>query len=719
VCIVLTCLSNAQVYTTHQNISGVINQYKQVTEIVPTCGVKVNNVTGLSPGYKVLIIQMTGAEVSLVNDATFGNITNIGDAGNYEFATIASVDGATNTVLFTKNLVKTYSPASPNSVQLITVPQYNGGATVTGILQPQAWNGSTGGVLVFEATTLTLNADIDATGRGFRPGIQIGNIAWAHQPDHSYRSPWNGVINNYNNKTVNINCTEAVSSSNPPAWAAVCGSSWRSPWNNGCGCTVTVPSCTDPFRFDPVTYGSGQHFSCTGSDIDNSGTVAEKGQGIHVVQNWYSRGRGKLANGGGGGTYHNGGGGGGSNYGKGGDGGRGLANDGSNSDTPGQVEAAGIGGVSLAGYYPNRIFMGGGGGAGHGNDNRASQGSEGGGIVIIKANTLQNPLGRKIMANGLDNTYNPPQPGGYDGMGGGGGGGVVLLDIANYSHDITVEAKGGKGRDNPFVPGPGAQDCYAPGGGGGGGVIIFTQNATPPSVTTNVLGGSRGIHLNPPPSCPAAHNGAQNGANGAVLHNLTLPEGNTNCPLPVDLISFNVTVVDENKVWLEWQTSNEKDNDKFEILRSLDGEKWHVVGTVKGSGENAGKNNYQFFDLNTLSGIHYYKIRQYDYSGLFKDSPIKSINIEMPNYSSKVVEIYPNPIKKGTASLHLLYYSSIDSDIKCVVTNAMGQTVLSQVLPSRSGLNKVELDVTNIQSGCYVLTIQGAKNSSSKMFLVY
>ncbi|HVX91346.1 MAG TPA: hypothetical protein VHC20_07065 [Candidatus Paceibacterota bacterium] len=53
-------------------------------------------------------------------------------------------------------------------VQVIRVPQYTN-VTVTGTLTAKAWDGQTGGVLAFIASgTVTLNADIDVSGKGFR-----------------------------------------------------------------------------------------------------------------------------------------------------------------------------------------------------------------------------------------------------------------------------------------------------------------------------------------------------------------------------------------------------------------------------------------------------------------------------------------------------------------------------------------------------------------------
>lgn len=160
--LILAFLSSAQA-----QISGIINAYTKVTAIDPSCPtLTVTTTSGFAIGDKVLIIQMKGATVSTANNTAFGDITAYNNAGNYEFTEIEDIQGLN--ILLKYDLLRTYTPAG--LVQLVTIPQYVD-VTVTGTLTAQAWNGNTGGVLVFEASgTVTLNADIDVSGLGFRGG---------------------------------------------------------------------------------------------------------------------------------------------------------------------------------------------------------------------------------------------------------------------------------------------------------------------------------------------------------------------------------------------------------------------------------------------------------------------------------------------------------------------------------------------------------------------
>ncbi|MBX9850563.1 MAG: T9SS type A sorting domain-containing protein [Cytophagaceae bacterium] len=148
-------------------ISGVINKYVKVTAVDPACNkATVLPTTDFAEGDTVLIIQMKGATAVQANGATFGDPVVLNDAGNYEFAEIYKIIG--NDIFFKYTLQRTYNQTG--LVQLVSVPQFTD-VTIIGTLTAAAWDGNTGGVLVFQASgTITLNANIDVKGKGFRGG---------------------------------------------------------------------------------------------------------------------------------------------------------------------------------------------------------------------------------------------------------------------------------------------------------------------------------------------------------------------------------------------------------------------------------------------------------------------------------------------------------------------------------------------------------------------
>lgn len=122
-------------------------------------------------GKKVLLIQMNGANLDNAQSDENGKVINPASAGNYEYNEIAlftSVGVNTYNVTFKYNIERFYDVA--HYVQLVSVPVYTD-AILNNNITCEAWNGSTGGVLVFDVeNTLIFNANIITSGKGFRGG---------------------------------------------------------------------------------------------------------------------------------------------------------------------------------------------------------------------------------------------------------------------------------------------------------------------------------------------------------------------------------------------------------------------------------------------------------------------------------------------------------------------------------------------------------------------
>jgi Secretion system C-terminal sorting domain len=152
-----------------QSISGVVNSFYKVTAInTVTNTMTLDNTIGLVPGAKVLVIQMKGASIDNSNSLSFGNITAINKAGNYEFNHICTVLG--NDVLLQFKILNTYDPLQ--SVQLVSVPVYTS-VTITDTVKTVSWDplSGKGGVVALEATdTIFMNSSVQVSGQGSQGG---------------------------------------------------------------------------------------------------------------------------------------------------------------------------------------------------------------------------------------------------------------------------------------------------------------------------------------------------------------------------------------------------------------------------------------------------------------------------------------------------------------------------------------------------------------------
>lgn len=152
-------------------IQGVINAYTPVQGF--ECAgntVLVQSTTGFQTGDLILLIQMQGATCDLSNTVTFGDITQLNNAGNYEINRIAGIQG--NKVLLQYQRTRNYDISG--KVQLVRIPEYENINVCD--LTCQQWNGTTGGVLVLRSSgQVNMQAPIDVSGKGFHGGILNNN----------------------------------------------------------------------------------------------------------------------------------------------------------------------------------------------------------------------------------------------------------------------------------------------------------------------------------------------------------------------------------------------------------------------------------------------------------------------------------------------------------------------------------------------------------------
>src|SRR5438874_1777586 len=153
-----------------------------------TLGTATGAGTPIAVGDLVVVIQMQDAAIDSANTGAYGNgiagdpasgWTGLNSAGLYEYAVATSavplVGGA---LTISSGLLNTYTSAlatplqGQRNFQVIRVPQYVT-ATLAGGLAAGAFNGSTGGVLVFDVDgALNLNgAAVSVSQEGFRAGL--------------------------------------------------------------------------------------------------------------------------------------------------------------------------------------------------------------------------------------------------------------------------------------------------------------------------------------------------------------------------------------------------------------------------------------------------------------------------------------------------------------------------------------------------------------------
>lgn len=188
----------------------------------------------------------------------------------------------------------------------------------------------------------------------------------------------------------------------------------------------------------------------------------------------------------------------------------------------------------------------------------------------------------------------------------------------------------------------------------------------------------------------------------------TLGSSNTLNPLPVSLISFDATPVNQS-VKVVWATSNELNNDKYIVEKSYNGTEWSAIGTVKGLGNSNSVAQYSFIDAQPQLGIQYYRLKQVDLNGEFAYSEIKPVAF---NHNQHIqVSLFPNP---AINQVNINLPSNENMDAKLTVFNALGQVVLE--LSNLSATN-FSFDCSNFETGIYNIELSFDGNVQHVKFL--
>ncbi len=109
----------------------------------------------------------------------------------------------------------------------------------------------------------------------------------------------------------------------------------------------------------------------------------------------------------------------------------------------------------------------------------------------------------------------------------------------------------------------------------------------------------------------------------------------TGIPLPVTLLNFRA-IRESARVKLDWSVAQEHDMREYVVERSADAQHFDSIAQVPARGLK----QYQTYDLQPLTGMNYYRLRQVDQSGKVDYSATVSV---LFSNSNEAMELYPNP----------------------------------------------------------------------------
>lgn len=729
-----------------ESLSGVINDYAVVTAM-GTSSVTVDNASAFAAGDKILLIQMKGAMISETDDATYGDVTDYGNAGNYEFNTIDQVSG--NTLELVRMVCGDYDVS--DLVQVVRVPVYED-ASVDGTLKADAWNGSKGGILALEVTgTLHLAADMDVRSKGFRGGdlngaAQTGGLTYIC----AFNSGQGGIKGEGIIEIPAAACRGKLAN----------GGGGGNDHNGGGG--------------GGGNYGSGGlgGHGWKSNNLSNLSDTDKGGRGGLSLEVPYLSGVPKLFLGGGGGGGHQ-----------------------NNGASVPAAHGSGII-ILIAGTVEVDPGVKIRANAKDATDVRVNDGAGGGGAggsVLLDVQNWTNPTNLTVDVSGGDgaSVYTADQ----HGPGGGGGGGLIhstralpaiqailgggapgLFVSSNSSHPLhntphgsTAGAAGmlltnlvlqicseppvidldattaGKDYQTSYTTRssavPIAQEnnlSISDGddinmnfalielvnpfdeGDEGLEMTLTTEALTSLGLTLTVAPDGHSLTLQGQASLAiyqqaiAAigyfHNGSAPDLNDRILE-VFVNDGGANSntaittisliagSLPVEWLYFEGNTAGEDGI-LKWATARELNSNYFEVERSEDGSMYMSLDRVPSAGTTENISEYQFRDVGLaqqVNGVAYYRLRQVDLDGTFDYS--KTIELRPGEAITPLsLTIYPNPVK-GQATLK--FKSSGSEAVNLRIVSISGQVMWQQSMSEPGGSEEISLDLSQWPTGIY------------------
>ncbi|MCE7066974.1 T9SS type A sorting domain-containing protein [Dyadobacter sp. CY326] len=185
--------------------------------------------------------------------------------------------------------------------------------------------------------------------------------------------------------------------------------------------------------------------------------------------------------------------------------------------------------------------------------------------------------------------------------------------------------------------------------------------------------------------------GKMNVQMGNVQASILTLKGLVSLILPVTLSRFSAKPTDASRTLIEWETTDEVQNEGFEIQKSTDALTFHKIGWMDGQGTSKQTKRYSFTDENANT-TSYYRLKQIDFDGKFTMSRIVVVVPE--NESITHLNAFPNPSVDGLFNVQMP---------ELVTESALFDIAGKKLeIPVANG----KLDLRRFPSGLYMLKIQ-------------
>ena len=178
--------------------------------------------------------------------------------------------------------------------------------------------------------------------------------------------------------------------------------------------------------------------------------------------------------------------------------------------------------------------------------------------------------------------------------------------------------------------------------------------------------------------------------------------------LPVELVDFSVQK-QPRSVSIAWSTASEKNNDYFQLERSVEGGPFEAIATIPGAGNSQERQEYHAVDHEPGTGVNYYRLKQIDFDGQFELSPVRSVQFEIDR---EEITVFPVPLSGTT--LHADFASAGDWEVEIEFIDVKGRPLFRQSQFLKKGMNKLQFSLDQYAAGVYWLRFYYGSNTFVK-----
>lgn len=189
--------------------------------------------------------------------------------------------------------------------------------------------------------------------------------------------------------------------------------------------------------------------------------------------------------------------------------------------------------------------------------------------------------------------------------------------------------------------------------------------------------------------------------------------------LPITLIDFKATVLNNELVVLDWETVMETNAEDFIMERSVDGLNFEAIGRIEHKINLNEKSKYSFVDtiIRCKEGnVLYYRLRQFDIDHNFSYSKVLSVPLHQ-TFNPQIL-VMQNPAINGNSIGFQLYNFTPNEEINIEVFDVYGTNILSTSVETGLLNSTACVLSNNFASGVYFVYFYSREQIFTKKIMV-